>query len=94
MSSASLTVLYQFTATWCAPCKMMAPIVEEVIRGLNVELFKLDIEDNDEMVKRYKVRSVPTFLLVKDNVVQATKIGSCSKEKFIKWLEENNVYAN
>lgn len=82
-----MNILYYFSATWCAPCKMMSPIVQEVMEGKDIELVKVDIEDTPEMVRKYNVRSVPTFVLVRDDVVYGTKIGSCSKEQFDKWIK-------
>lgn len=84
-----MNILYYFSAPWCAPCKMMSPVVSEALEGTDIELVKVNIEDTPEMVQRYKVRSVPTFVLTRNGDVQGTKVGSCSKDSFVKWIEES-----
>ena len=69
--------LFYFTASWCGPCKRMYPLIEKLSEGLDeskVEIYKVDIDENDELASDLKVKSVPTFYLFK----QKELLGQCS----------------
>ena len=76
------THLVDFYAEWCGPCKMLAPVLEE-IEGVNV--IKVDVDIHMDLAREYGVMSVPTLLYVKDSVVKNKTIGYISKEE----IEEN-----
>lgn len=76
------TYLVDFYAEWCGPCKMLAPVLEE-IEGANV--IKVDVDIHMDLAREYGVMSVPTLLYVKDGVVKNKTIGYVSKEE----IEEN-----
>lgn len=76
------TYLVDFYAEWCGPCKMLAPVLEE-IEGANV--IKVDVDIHMDLAREYGVMSVPTLLYVKDGVVKNKTIGYISKEE----IEEN-----
>ena len=70
-------LLFYFTAKWCGPCKKMYPLIEKLSEGLDsskVEIFKVDIDQNDELCSQLEVKSVPTFYLFKKNDL----LGQCS----------------
>ncbi|MBB6253613.1 thioredoxin TrxA [Nitrospirillum iridis] len=84
-------VLVDFWATWCGPCKMIAPSLEDIASELNGQLTvaKLDIDDNPNTPGRYGVRGVPTLMLFKDGQVAATKVGALPKSALADWIKAN-----
>jgi len=72
---------------WCAPCRTLAPILEAVTQELNIELVKIDIEENDELAEYYKVRSIPTLIFMKEGVEVGRHIGMIQKDKLIEKLK-------
>ena len=78
-------VLVDMFATWCGPCKMMAPIVAQLAEEYkgSVKVGKLDIDQNVDIVSQYKIMSVPTFLVIKDGEVVKKLIGAVSKEELV-----------
>lgn len=79
-------VLVDFFAEWCGPCKMMAPIIEEVAKETegNVKVGKIDVDDSSEVAEKYGVMSVPTLILFKDGEISKTLVGFRNKEDIIK----------
>ena len=84
----TVPVLVDFTATWCGPCKALAPIVEKVADDFagKVKVGKLDIDANAEMTKKYGVRSVPTVLVFKGGEKVGQYVGLTSREKIVQLL--------
>ena len=83
-------VLVDFYATWCGPCKMLAPVLEEVASDRDeLKVVKMDIDENRELAKTYGVMSVPTLMLFKDGNMVSKKIGFMPKELITSWVEEN-----
>ena len=78
-------VLVDMFATWCRPCKMMAPVVAQLAEEYEgtVKVGKLDIDQNVDIVAQYKIMSVPTFLVIKDGEVVKKLIGAVSKEELV-----------
>ena len=78
-------VLVDMFATWCGPCKMMAPVVAQLAEEYkgSVKVGKLDIDQNVDIVAQYKIMSVPTFLVIKDGEVVKKLIGAASKEELV-----------
>lgn len=84
-------VLVDFWAEWCGPCKMIAPILEEVAVDFDGKLTvaKLNVDENNETPPKYGIRGIPTLLLFKDGNVAATKVGALSKTQLAEFLNEN-----
>ena len=78
--------ILRFTASWCAPCKVMAEILEHVETTLPIEV--VDIDVHTEIAIEYGVRSVPTLVMVEDNVVLKTSTGIKSKQQLEAWINE------
>ena len=78
------TVLVDFFATWCGPCKMTGPIIDELAEEVkNVKFVKVDVDQNQELSSQYQVFSIPTFLIFKDGQVISQFVGALSKEGFL-----------
>lgn len=83
--------LVDFWAEWCSPCKMVAPILDEIANEYDGKLTvgKMNVDSNTAIPMKFGVRSIPTLLLFKDGKVAATKIGALSKAQLQKFLNEN-----
>jgi thioredoxin len=81
-------VLIDFWATWCGPCRMIAPIVEELAEEYNgkIKIGKLDVDENQNVSIKYGVRSIPTLLIFKDGKVEDTIIGAVPKAHIVQKL--------
>lgn len=76
------TVLVDFWATWCGPCKMIAPIVEEIAAARpDVKVCKIDVDNEPELAIRFKIMSIPTLLVFKNGEVADKAIGLRSKDQ-------------
>ena len=86
---AELPVVVDFWAEWCAPCKQIAPALEEIARDLEgrLNIAKVNIDDNPSTPSKYGVRGIPTLILFKDGQVAATKVGTLPKNKLLEWVE-------
>ncbi|MBT0730559.1 thioredoxin TrxA [Rosenbergiella nectarea] len=83
--------LVDFWAEWCGPCKMIAPILDEIADEYEGKLTiaKLNIDDNPETAPKYGIRGIPTLLLFKAGEVVATKVGALSKGQLKEFLNAN-----
>ena len=84
-------VLVDYWAEWCGPCKMIAPILEEIAEEYDGRLTvaKLNIDDNANTPPKYGIRGIPTLMLFKDGAVAATKVGALSKSQLTAFLDSN-----
>ncbi|MEK0082043.1 thioredoxin TrxA [Benzoatithermus flavus] len=88
---ASKPVVVDFWAEWCGPCKMIAPYLEDLANemGDQVEVVKVNIDENPLTPTKYGVRGIPTLMLFKNGEVAATKVGALPKSKLIEWVKES-----
>ena len=86
------TTLVYFWATWCAPCKVVSPILKEVDNELGDDIIiaKVDADKNPELVSAYNLRGVPALLLFKKGEQLGKLVGAHSKQKLLKWVNEAN----
>ncbi|MBP6776870.1 MAG: thioredoxin TrxA [Piscinibacter sp.] len=82
-------VLVDYWAEWCGPCKMIAPILDEVAKdyGERVQVAKMNVDDNREVPAKFGIRGIPTLMLFKDGQLAATKVGALSKAQLTAFLD-------
>ncbi|NHK28277.1 thioredoxin TrxA [Parvularcula flava] len=87
---AGTPVLVDFWATWCGPCRQIAPALEEIAKEYDgkITVAKIDIDDNPETPGKYGVRGVPTLMIFKDGEVAATSVGAKPKGQLVQWINE------
>ena len=83
-------VLLDFWAEWCGPCKVIAPILDQIADEYKgrLQIGKLDVEENQAIAMKYGVQSIPTLILFKDGVVEAQHVGMLSKAQLTNLLDE------
>ena len=84
-------VLLDFWAEWCGPCKMIAPILDEIATEYKDKLrvAKIDIESNPQTPPKFGIRNIPTLILFKNGTVEAQKVGAVSKSQLLAFLDSN-----
>ncbi|MBK7003519.1 MAG: thioredoxin TrxA [Rhodoferax sp.] len=83
-------VLVDYWAEWCGPCKMIAPILDEVSASYDgkLQIAKMDVDENREIPARYGIRGIPTLMLFKNGQLAATKVGALSKSQLIAFIDQ------
>lgn len=84
-------VLVDYWADWCGPCKMIAPILDEIADEYvgKIKIAKLNIDENPGTPPKYGIRGIPTLMLFKDGNVEATKVGAVSKSQLTAFIDSN-----
>ena len=84
-------VLVDYWAEWCGPCKMIAPILEEVSAeyGARVKVAKLDVDQNQATSMKYGIRGIPTLMLFKEGNIVATHVGALTKSQLTAFIDSN-----
>ncbi len=82
-------VLVDFFATWCMPCKMMGKVLEDIKKSSkDFEIYKVDIDENEDLSKEFAIMSVPTMILFKDGIEMEKIVGFRSKEDLLEIVEQ------
>ena len=84
LSTSNGVFVFDFTATWCGPCKMIAPMMEQLAQEYrdSVQVFKIDLGENSNLAKRLNIRSIPSVMIYKDGTCIETIVGIVPYEKF------------
>ncbi len=83
-------VLVDFYATWCGPCKMMHPVIEEIEKQYeDLKVIRIDVDQQEDLAREYKVMSIPTLFLFKDGKEVEKVIGFTPKQKLEEWIEKH-----
>jgi thioredoxin 1 len=85
----STPVLVDFWAEWCGPCKMIAPVLEEVAlsHAGRIKIAKVDVDDNREIAAKYGIRGIPTLMIFKNGELAAQKVGALSKAQLTAFVD-------
>lgn len=85
------TVLVDFWAEWCGPCRQLSPILDDLATEMDekIEVSKVNIDENPDTPIKYGVRGIPTLILFKNGEPVATKVGSLPKTQLKQWIESN-----
>ena len=83
-------VLVDFYADWCGPCKMMAPVVEEISEELKdkVKVCKVNVDENQNLASQYGIMSIPTLIFIKNGKLEKTLVGLRDKQELVSIIEE------
>lgn len=86
-----IPVLVDFWANWCGPCKMIAPILDELadVYASKVKICKIDVDANREVAAQFNVRGIPTLMIFKDGALEATKVGALSKAQLMEFIDNS-----
>lgn len=83
-------VLVDFFATWCGPCKMLGPVLEDLASERSeIKIVKVDVDESEKLARNFGIMSVPTMLLFKDGKLISQQSGYMPKELITRWIEEN-----
>jgi thioredoxin 1 len=87
--NSDIPVLVDFWAEWCGPCKMIAPVIDELAGEYagKIKVCKMDVDANTETAPKFGIRGIPTLIIFKDGAADATKVGALSKAQLTEFVE-------
>lgn len=86
--ASNIPVLVDFWAAWCGPCKMIAPILDDLAEQFagKIKIAKVDVDANKEVPGKFNIRGIPTLLIFKNGQVESTKVGALSKAQLVEFI--------
>jgi len=86
-----LPVLVDYWAEWCGPCRMIAPILDEIAKEYagRLSIAKLNVDENQQTPQKYGIRGIPTLMLFKNGNIEATKVGALSKSQLAAFIDSH-----
>ena len=87
--NSEVPALVDFWAAWCGPCKVIAPLIDEISQeyGDRLRVCKMDVDNNPETAVKFNVRGIPTLLIFKNGNIEATKVGAISKAQLVEFVD-------
>jgi thioredoxin 1 len=91
VTQAALPVLVDYWAEWCGPCRMIAPILDEIAKEYEgrLTIAKLNVDENQQTPQKFGVRGIPTLMLFKNGNIEATKVGALSKSQLTAFIDSH-----
>ena len=89
--NAAAVAVVDFNATWCGPCRMLGPVLNEISAEMEgkVSFFGVDVDENEALARKFGVMSVPMVVLLKNGQIKDTKIGFAPKADYVRWINSN-----
>ena len=84
------TVVVDFYADWCGPCKMLGPVMENVAEKISdVKFYKVNVDESEDVAAKYGIMSIPSVFMFKDGVLKAKSVGFMPEEEVLAWVNKN-----
>ncbi len=83
------TVLIDFNATWCGPCRMLHPVLDELEKEVSIPFYGIDVDDEGDLAERYNITNIPCVIIIKDQKEVARSVGLKNKQAMLEFINSN-----